>query len=346
MLFTLSPKRVTKQTLLSEHTEEEYMSFYLGIIPDKDLHTNPLRDDKHPTASFYRAPNDELIFKDWKTGSHYNFVDIVAEKFNVPFAKAINIIANDFNISPRAKLVKNEPAIHYDGSTVEHKGETVIQAEIKDYTESDYKWWNAYGITKETLKKYNVFCVKSVFLNGSYLYGSTPHSPIYGYYFGKDNGRELWKMYFPIRQRYRFLLNTNKLQGIKQLPETGDYLVITKSLKDVMVLHELGIPAIAPQAESVILSSRQYQALSKRFKNIIINGDWDGAGQRFMFESRKRFPCVALSFTNKKKFGKDISDFVKKFGKEKAQELIDRLKEKFNEEDFLYHLNYSLKYQQ
>lgn len=343
MIFTLSPTRVTKQQLLTKHTEEEYMSFYLGIIPDKDLHTNPLRDDKHPTASFYRAPNDELIFKDWKTGSHYNFVDIVCEKFNVVFAKALTIIANDFNILDKPKLVKNQAAIPYEGQTVEHKGETVIQAEIKDYTDSDYKWWGQYGITKETLKKYNTYCIQNVFLNGSFLYSSTPHSPIYGYYFGKDKGRELWKMYFPIRQRYRFLLNTNKLQGFKQLPEKGEFLVVTKSMKDVMVLHELGIPAVAPQAESVIISSKQYQALSERFTNIIINGDWDGAGQRFMIESRNRYPCVALSFTNKKKFGKDISDFVKKFGKEKAQELINRLKEKFAEEDFLYQLNYALK---
>jgi len=328
MQISISSPRITKQFLLDKLKEEEVMSFYLGIIPDRNLHINPLREDKHPTASFYRAANKELIFKDWSNGFHGNFIDIVMEKYKVSYGKAINIISHDFNIEKKRGFTTNEPAIQYDGSIINNKTYTIIQAEIQDFREEQLQWWLQFGITKSTLDKFNVHSIKSVFLNGNYLYSSTIKSPIYGYYFGKEEGRELWKMYFPIRKHYRFLLNTNKLQGAKQLPKIGNIVVITKSLKDVMSFYELGIPAVAPQAESIIISTKQYVALTKRFKYIIVNYDWDRSGQRSMIEYRKKFGLECLSFTNKKEFAKDISDFIKKKGIDKAKELIEELKYK------------------
>ena len=325
MQISINPTRITKQFLKDNLKEEEVMSFYLGIIPDRDLHVNPLRDDKHPTASFYRAANNDLIFKDWSTNFHANFIDIVIEKYKVSYGKAISIIAHDFGLAKKSSYVTHEPAIKYDGSVISDKTYTIIQAEIQDYREEQLAWWKSFGISHDTLKKFNVYSIKSVFLNGNYLYSSSVKSPIYGYYFGKEEGRELWKMYFPVRKNYRFLLNTNKLQGAKQLPKTGDFVVVTKSLKDVMTLYELGIPAVAPQAESTIISTKQYQALAKRFKTVIVNGDWDRAGQKFMIDSRRAYNTKCLSFTDKKTYAKDISDFVKKKGIDKAKELISKL---------------------
>lgn len=303
------------------------MSFYLGVTPDKEMHCNPLRDDKQPTASFYRAKNGELIFKDWKTNFHANFVDVVIAKFDVTYVKALNIIANDFGIINKPHYSKNSAAVEYKGEKITERTGTLIQAEIRPWPEEQLKWWNAFGITEATLKKYDVHSVKNVFLNGNFAYTATTANPIYGYYYGKEEGRELWKMYFPLKRKYRFLLNTNKLQGVKQLPKSGDIVVVTKSLKDVMVLHEMGVAAIAPQAESVIITSRQYAALAKRFKRVIFNGDWDGAGQLFMLQSRRRYPSICLSFVDKKKYGKDVSDFVKKYGFDKAQKYIKKLEQ-------------------
>jgi len=341
MIFRIEPERITKQMLLEYHPAEEYMSFYLGIVPDKGLHCNPLRVDKRPTASFYRNKGGELIFKDFQTGFHGNFVDVVMEKFKVDYHKGLRIIANDFGIIKRPSLDKNERAIEYDGSKVDDKGETIIQCEVKEFTKAELKWWNSFGISESTLKHFNVFSVKNLFLNGSYLCSSSPGNPIYGYYFGKEDGRELWKIYFPFKLQFRFLLNTNKLQGAKQLPKSGDIVVVTKSMKDVMTLYELGIPAVAPQAESVIINTNQYNALKKRFKHVIVNGDWDRAGQHFMIESRRRFQCVCLSFTDKCKDAKDISDYVKKFGMDAAKQLIEQVQYQLEAGLLNYHLRYA-----
>lgn len=316
------------------------MAFYLGIVPDKGLHRNPLRVDRKPTAAFYRAKNNELVFKDFQTGFHGNFIDVVMAKHQCDYAKALRIIGNDFDIISRPEYTRNEAAIKYDGTTIDSKPDTFIQCEVKDFSQTDTNWWKSYGITQATLEKYNVVSVKNLFLNGNYVLSSTPRNPVYGYYIGKEEGRELWKIYFPMKQQYRFMSNTNKLQGVKQLPESGDCVVVTKSLKDVMVLHELGIAAVAPQGESVIISQRQYQALKRRFKRVIVNGDWDRAGQRFMLESRKRFSCLCLSFTNKECDGKDISDYVKKHGMEAARKLVESIRARLIGSSMDYQLSY------
>lgn len=321
-MYSFEPIRVTKALLRDQRSEEEYMSFYLGIVPDKNLHKNPLRPDRNPTASFYRAANGELIFKDFKTGFHGNFLAIVMEKFKVTYVQALKIVANDFGIISKPNYTKNEAAIVYDGTVVTHKQQTTIQIEAKEFSETELDWWLQFGITGKILDKFHVFSAKSLFLNGNYHTSSTETSPIYGYYFGKEEGRELWKIYYPLRETFRFLLNTNKLQGVKQLPKTGEVVVVTKSLKDVMTLYAMGIPAVAPQAESVIISQKQYDALAERFSRVIINGDWDGAGQRFMQESRKRYSCIALSFSDKKTYAKDISDLTKKYGFDKTSKLV------------------------
>ena len=76
------------------------------------------------------------------------------------------------------------------------------------------------------------------------------------------------------------------------LPKSGDILVVTKSMKDVMVLYQLGIPAIAPISENCFLTEAQYNKLQSRFKYIVLLYDNDRPGLRSMISIRKRFNNV------------------------------------------------------
>jgi len=339
-MFELGPERITKQLLLNCNSEEAYFSHYLGVNPTGGLFRSPLRDDKNPTCSFYRNKNGELIFKDFGTGYHGNFISVVMTIFKVPYYEALSIIGNDFGIISKAKYQVNQAKIEFDNSVIEQKVETVIQCQVKEYSEDELKWWLRFGITKQTLKLFKVYSVDHVFLNGDVVSSSTTHNPIYGYYFGKDVGRELWKIYYPFRKKFRFMLNNSKLQGAKQLPATGDYVVVTKSMKDVMTLHELGIPAVAPQAESVIITSRQYTALKKRFKYVIFNYDWDRTGITSMIQSRKIYRSICLCFTDKKTYAKDISDYVEKVGLEEARKLVNQTVSELLIGEYDYQFNY------
>lgn len=340
-MFSIEPAKITRELLVHRNPEERYMSHYLGVNPKPGLICSPLREDKNPTCAFYRDPKGRLIFKDFGVGFHGDFIEVVRDMFRTDYHTAMYIIANDFGIKKRPTLAINLPKIKYDNSVIEEGTTTNIQCQIRNWTDFDLNWWNTFGITESTLKKYKVFPVETVFINGEIKNFYTQANPIYGYYFGKLDGVEQWKIYFPKRTSVRFLLNSSLLQGAKQLPKTGELLVITKSLKDVMSLYELGVNAVAPQAESTTISKRQISALQNRFTYNVTNGDWDRAGQRFMFNSRRLYPTYCLAFKDKGYYGKDISDFIAKHGKENAKELIQQLKYDISRGKYDNHLKYS-----
>ena len=207
------------------------------------------------------------------------------------------------------------------------KGPAVIRAEIQEFTDKELEWWHRYGITKDILKKFRVYSCKTVFLNGNYYATTGSQNPIFGYYRGKnDKGIELWRIYFPFRDKgtTRFLSNWKAvmLQGAHQLPAEGDLLVITKSMKDVMCLYSLGITAIAPNSENLFITESQFEKLSKRFKKIVVFYDNDLAGIHNMNRIRKQFGVECLWIP--RSYGaKDISDFHAKYGRDATLNLIN-----------------------
>ena len=319
--FTIEPK-ITKEFLLSKNTEETYMSYYLGVPIKKGLFRSPLRRDNHNTCSFFRGSSGNLYFKDFATGQCLTFEGVVMEKYGCTYHNALKIIATDFGYiqnasKPEVREIKVQPKF-------ESEKETFIQVEIKDFSESELKWWNSFGISEQTLKKYKIYSIKTVFLNGSIYSKSTQHSPIYGYYIGKKENIEQWRIYIPKRKEFRFIGNvsTKTIQGYKQLPESGKLLVITKSMKDVCLLSTLGIPAVAPNSETQFVSDKMLDEFRSRFKNIVLLYDNDLTGVRFMNKIRKQHRDLIVCMIPRKYEAKDISDFYQKYGKSETIKLI------------------------
>ena len=321
--FTIDPK-ITKEFLLSKNSEETYMAFYLGIPVKKGLFRSPLRNDQHNTCSFFRGRSGNLYFKDFATGQCLTFESVVMEKYNCTYHNALKIIATDFGYIKSNNARKQEAKKPDIQPKFEGDKETFIQVEIKDFSESELKWWDSFGISKKTLKKYKIYSIKTVFLNGSIYAQSTQHSPIYGYYFGKKENIEQWRIYIPKRKEFRFIGNvsTKTVQGYKQLPDTGKLLVITKSMKDVCLLSTLGIPAIAPNSETQFVSDKMLNELRERFKHIVLLYDSDLTGVHFMNKIRKQHSDLIICMIPRKYETKDISDFYQKYGKSKTISII------------------------
>ncbi|MBQ0113513.1 MAG: toprim domain-containing protein [Bacteroidales bacterium] len=110
------------------------------------------------------------------------------------------------------------------------------------------------------------------------------------------------------------------------LPKTGEYLVITKSLKDVMTLYQFGISAVAPISENTFISDTQMASLTNRFKTIVMFYDNDRPGLRAMINNRKKFPNLIPLWIPWKYKAKDISDFYAKYKKDKLLSLIEKAK--------------------
>ena len=318
MDFTFEPK-ITKGYLLSKYSEETYMEYYLGIKVKKGLVCSPLRQDNTPTCSFYRNKSGELIFHDFSGDFYGNFINVVMRKFDVGYYKAIDIIASDFGFTKKIDKVE----IKQSESKIEKSEPSKIQIEIKEFNKRELNWWKDYGVTQEILKKFHVYSCKNVFLNGE-LINTNNNNLIFGYYGGKKDNLELWRIYFPGRKTYRFLTNwpSKKIQGYNQLPKTGKLLVITKSMKDCLTLYSLGISAIAPNSENIFISDTLLENLKKRFKYIVVMYDNDIPGISNMRKIKKKHPELLYYFIPRKYEVKDISDFYKKYKKKKTLEFI------------------------
>ena len=257
------------------------------------------------------------------------------EMFNLNYYQAITKIASDFGLI-KTNVVSVKAEIKESSSKILDTGPTYIQVTTKPFSEEELDWWNKFGIEQELLDKYKVFSCEHVFINGRLSVSSTPNNYIFGYYFGTDNGRELWKIYMPLRKKFRFLNNISMdvLQGYEQLPESGPLLVITKSMKDSIVLNRLGIPAVAPNSEVLIISQEQMDEFHKRFKYIVFYWDRDYAGVTNLQKIRKTYPECAY-FINPKNTAKDLSDCVEKFGlryvRDQIPKYLKQLQEYYNE---------------
>ena len=323
--FSFKPK-ITKELILSRFSEEQLMEYYLHVPVKKGLFRSPLRKDRRPTCSFYRNGSNTLIFKDFATGQHLNIFGVVQEMFHCDYFEALRIIANDMGIVRDKSLQKNSGKINEHPVRMQDKEMSKIQVEVQDFTDLELKWWGKYGITLETLKRFNVYSCKHVFLNGQLVAKSQQHCPIFGYYGKKYQGIELWRCYFPKRTSFRFITNwpSKKIQGYDQLPKSGKLLVITKSLKDVMCLYSCGITACAPNSENLFISDAVLEELKSRFENIVVFYDNDRPGLYNMAKIRREHPELVFVYIPKEYGSKDISDFYKDHGRKETLNLIKK----------------------
>lgn len=321
--ISLQPK-ITKDFILSKVNQESIMQYYTGAdVNSKKLFLSPLRKDNHVTCSIYKSKSGILYLHDFATNEHIDCWNLVMRLYNCNYYEALKIIAQDFGLINSNVVKIKAPKIV---ESLKETESSIIQVQIKDFTEEELNWWKSFGISKKTLKKYHVFSLQHVFLNGELKFTSSEQCPIYGYYFGKDkNHEEKWKIYFPARTEFRFLNNTSKklLQGYKQLPKEGNLLVISKSMKDIMAMYEFNIPAVAPNSETLFINDKQLEEFKQRFKHILVLYDNDRPGLWNMVQIRRQHPELNFFFIPRS-LSKDFTDTLKMVGIDKMKELVNQ----------------------
>ena len=319
--ISLAPK-ITKDFILSKVNQESIMHHYTNNdVTSNKLVTSCLRNDNHVTVGYYKSKSGILYMHDFATNEHLDCWNVVMRMFNCSYYEALKIIAKDFGLIKGEHKVSTFKII----PEIKESESSKIQVQIKDYTDKELEWWFSFGISKKLLKKYHIFSIQYVFLNGELKFTSSDRNPIYGYYFGKDkNGYEKWKIYFPMREQFRFLNNLSKkvLQGYHQLPKTGDLLVVTKSMKDVVAMYGFGIAAVSPNSETLFLDDKKLEEFKQRFKHILVLYDNDRTGLHNMWLIRKEHPELNY-FYMPWYLAKDFTDSIKLVGVENMKEYIN-----------------------
>lgn len=318
------PKELTKELIESKISQETLISNYYGVPIKKGLFCAKHRTDSHPTCCYYKR-NGRIYIKDFGSDYYGDWIYVVEQKFNCNYYDALAIAANDFDIQKIPHLNKNKVKI--SNESLSENQQSIIRVEIRDFQQYELDWWNKFGISLQTLKKFRVFSCKNIWINDHIIHLETNNQLVFGYYGGIKDNIEQWKLYWPNNKKYKWLSNrdSSQLQGARMLPKSGgDLIIIQKSLKDVMLLYEFGIPSVAPNSENLFLSDEQLMKLKSKFKRIIVWYDNDAPGKAYLEKIKKEHPELDYFYIPEDFKEKDFSDFYKKYGKDEATKFLNK----------------------
>ena len=298
-------KDINLEYIFSKVTDYDIYAKYLGQFKVGYIYNSPFRVDKNPSFGIFKSKKSgKLLFKDHgsgECGDVIKFVELYTGITN--YQDILKQIMQDLHITNKTVLKSTK---EYETNT-----ETTIGVVRQDWTEIDKQYWNQFHISIDTLTKFHVNSIKYYLCNGVVkgIYKDT--NPMYAY-----KVYDRFKIYRPLADKYtkwRNNLTEIDIQGYEQLPDNGDLLIITKSLKDVMVLYEMGYNAISPSSESTFIPDFVLNSLKKRFKRILLCFDRDVPGVKNMRKISLKTGLKGF-LVHKKYHSKDISDAVKNNG--------------------------------
>lgn len=330
MYSTKTAMTTSLRDLLELVDDYTIFSYYLGQdFKVGKLINSPLRsDDKIPSFAVFRSRNGTLLFKDHGSGEVGNALKFLKLYKGVQTRDELEreLLRIVRKVNPEKKIISNNH-VHI-GSGVQ----TDIGIVRQPFNEIDKRYWKQFGISIDTLKKFNVFSIKYFLCNSVVRSTYKDTSPMYAYKIG-----DRFKIYRPLASKYtkwRTNLTNEYVQGLAELPkEGGNLLIITKSLKDVMCLHEMGFYAIAASSETTFIPDNILKSLRSKWKHILILYDRDKTGMKKAREYSHRTNLHAF-FVHRKFNSKDISDAVKNNGFNNVKDwLVKTLKEYDNNTD-------------
>ena len=306
MYSTRTAITMSLKDLLDKLTDYDIYSYYVGQFKIGKLFNSPLRsDDKNPSFAIFKGMNGGLFFKDHGSGEGGNAIKFVKLYKNI---NTKDELERELLRIVRKMNPNSGNAIRTYSYSVD-SGPTDIGIVRQPFTDVDKRYWKQFHISIDTLRKFQVFSIKYFLCNRVVRGTYKETNPMYAY-----KVDDKFKIYRPLASKYtkwRTNLTNRNVQGLSELPvEGGNLLIITKSLKDVMCLYEMGFNAIAASSETTFIPDDILDSLRHKWKNVIMLYDRDKTG---MLESRKyskQYKLDAL-FVHKRFKAKDISDAVK-----------------------------------
>lgn len=303
------------------------------------------RKDKDPSASITSYQN-RLWYKDFGDPfqeKSMNIYQFIMRKYSLNFRDTLKKINEDFNLG----LGYNNKKVKVTVAPIKYKiseskksiegEETPSKIDVKKVQWSDkyINFWKQYDLNNWDLeilvKLFKIFPISHFWLNTerskNKMFVANDIGFTYDYFWYL--GVFLRKIYLPSKLGSSFFTNCNKLitQGYEQLPERGNLIFITSSMKDIVILRACGFYAVAPSNENVFIQKHIYEELKKRFKYQVIFYDNDfnkdkNYGELFAQKHSKKYDVPYIMLPNNTE--KDPSDFSKSYGR---KELINVIKE-------------------
>ena len=306
MYSTKTAITMSLRDLLDKLNDYDIYAYYLGRFKPGKLINSPLRsDDAMPSFAIFPTHDGALLFKDHGTGISGNAIKFVKLYKNIQTRHELE--------QELLRIVRKTNPMRSEVKTTRTKtvewGPLDFGIVRQPFTDVDKKYWKQFHISTDTLRRFNVFSIKYFLCNRVVRGTYKEDNPMYAY---KVDDR--FKIYRPLASKYtkwRTNLTNRNVQGLAESPqEGGNLLIITKSLKDVMCLYEMGFNAIAASSETTFIPDDILNELKKKWKHIVILYDRDKAGMKSARQYSKQYGLDAI-FVHKKFNAKDVSDAVR-----------------------------------
>ena len=310
-------------SILEKVTDYDLFRFYCP--PFKSVgkkFSSELREDPIPSAHI-TAKNNRLRYIDYGYTEHrFDSIGYIQYKYNVSFRDALRTIDSDFGLGLAGK--NNRGALNTPKTYGKMKFEKIpclMQIRSREFNLYDRLYWGDYCISKETLEAFGVKPITHYWINGTRY---PAHKVAYAYC--EHPGK--YKLYSPLKQDGKWFGNmqVNHVQGITMLPIFGNICILASSLKDVMCLYELGIPAVAMQSESMMPPKKLIAFLKRKFDEVKVLYDNDftkdtNPGQTMALSICKEYKLENICIPTELGV-KDISDVMQVHGPIKAISII------------------------
>lgn len=309
---------------------ERYCS---GFIKLDYKFSSEIRTDPNPSCSITWL-NGDYLYHDFGNGDSLRAINYVMCKFNINYFEALYKIQCDFNLDLNPTLLLKQLKSNYldvenknsNINNSKQKQPKIIEIKRRSFSNIDkLYWYDRYAIHSETLNKLKIIPIKEFWINRiNYLAEKQSYS--YDYYW--ENGvfrRKLYQPNLPTDHGKWYSNGGLIVQGEGCLPYKGDLLIITKSLKDVAALYELGYTAIAPTSESSWLPESYFIKQAKRFDRLVILFDNDKTGKQKAEAFSYKYTLPYIEIPIEIKGCKDISDTIYSKGFDFAKNLIKEL---------------------
>ena len=203
-----------------------------------------------------------------------------------------------------------------------------LKCKVREWNKHDIEYWESYGISLKWLKWADVYPIshkiivkggkEMVFRADKYAYVFVEHK----------EGRTTMKFYQPFNTRgYKWQNNHDKsVLGLwTKMPATGKAVCICSSMKDALCLmSNLYIPCICLQGEGYPMSNTAVNELKKRFTDVYLCLDNDKEGKIDAFKLAEEHSFINVVIPDFPE-GKDISDYMKAYGRETFKTFFKKL---------------------
>jgi len=315
-----------KEQILDVYTEEQLFHYYCSNF--KLINVSFLSDSRTESSPSCRIAYVEgkLKFKDF--GDSFPATDVwgyVGRKYSLSYTDTLKRIYTDLIVKPVLNLPNTQ------GNRVKAKQTQLavnekirIRIKRRYWNNDDYRYWyERYQIPLPMLEEYNIYPISDYWLNTNMLsvhYAAEKLSYCYTYYYHDD--LLLRKIYQPLSKNAKWKSNIDNtvVQGIANIPKFADLLIITSSMKDILVLKLMGYPSVSPNNEMSWLSDSVWTKFQSRYKQIVLLHNTDAAGiiSAARLSYYYNIPFITIPLDYNKKDPSDLLHSIRNIEKTKS----------------------------